>query len=104
MTKLKNIENVTKIILKPSAFVKCQIGQDWYECRFEVCFEPDECYPDYIEVKDFIMSEIDGKELNIEQAARLLYDHLMEYCPKSLVVTNHITNCKSHFDVDVVIE
>lgn len=104
MTKIENRESVYRIVMKPSACVKCRIGQDWYMCKFEVLFIPYESYPDYIEVQEFVMNEIDGKELNIEEAARLLFDYLLKYKPMGLSVTNHIRDCKTHFDVDVTIE
>ena len=104
MTRIKNAENVTKIIMKPEAVAKCKIGQDWYKMHFEIEFLPEDCYPDYIEVNDFVMEQIDGKELNIEEAAKILYDMLSRsYDPKSVKVTNHIVGCKTHFDVDVTI-
>ena len=102
-TKIENKENVTKIVMKPTSFVKCRIGQDWYKCEFVVIFIPGKCYPDYMQVNEFVMQEIDGRELNIEEAARVLYDHLKKYDPEYLQVRNHITGCKTHFDVDVVI-
>ena len=104
MTKIENKENVTKITMMPTAYTKCKIGQDWYKCQFECCFLPGDCYPDYMEVNAYIMDEIDGKELNIEEAARMLYDFLMQYAPEYLKVVNHIRDCKTHFDVDVTIE
>lgn len=104
MTKIENKENVSVITMMPTAYTKCKIGQDWYKCQFECIFIPDACYPDYMEVNEYIMQNIDGKELNIEEAARLLYDHLVQYEPKSLKIINHIRGCKTHFDVDVVIE
>lgn len=103
MTKIENKENVSRIIMKPTAVSKCKIGQDWYKMAFEVEFIPGECYPDYIEVNDYVMAEIDGKELNIEEASGMLYEMLSAYEPKSLKVTNHITGCKTHFDVDVTV-
>lgn len=103
MTKIENKENVSAIVMKPTAYAKCKIGQDWYKCDFEATFIPGKCYPDYMEVNEFVMQEIDGKELNIEEAARLLYDHLQEYQPVQLMVVNHIVGCKTHFDVDVTI-
>lgn len=33
-----------------------------------------------------------------------LYNHLLNYVPKALKVVNHISGCKTHFDVDVTIE
>ena len=104
MTKIENKERVTHIVMHPTAYTKCRIGQDWYKCCFEIHFEPGACYPDYMEVNAYIMSEIDGKELNIEEAAYMLFFHLRQYAPKRLKVINHITNCKTHFDVDVTVE
>lgn len=104
MTKIENREHVTQIVMKPIAFTKCKIGQDWYRCQFECTFTPDECYPDYMEVSDYIMHSIDGKELNIEEAAKMLFDFLAQYKPSCLKVINHIKGCKTHFDVDVVVE
>lgn len=103
MKRLENIELIKCIVMKPTACVKCQIGQDWFQCDFEVRFVPDKYYPDYMEVQDFIMQEIDGKELNIEQAVKILYDYLIKYEPKELIITNHVCGCKTHFDVDVII-
>lgn len=102
--RIGNTEKVTYIKMYPTACVKCQIGQDWYKCQFEVDFVPDGCYPDYMEVERFVCEEIDGKELNIEQAAKILYDFLKEtFEPVYLTVTNHIKGCKTHFNVDVII-
>lgn len=104
ITRIKNDEEVSFITMKPTACVKCAIGQDWYQCNFEAMFQPDEFYPDYMQVCNFVRKEIDGKELNIEQAAKLLYDFLKrEYKPLGLCVVNHVTGCKTHFDVDVQI-
>lgn len=103
MMRIENRENVTEIIMKPTAHVKCKIGQDWYKCEFNVQFVPGDCYPDYMEINDFVMKHIDGHELNIEEAAKVLRDKLLEYNPKDLKVTNCIKGCKTHFDVDVTI-
>lgn len=103
MTKIENKEGVKEITLRPVAFVKCKIGQDWYKCEFEAVFIPGPFYPDYMEVNAFVMSEIDGQEMNIEEAAKVLYEHLMQYKPKELKVVNHIHGCKTHFDVDVTL-
>lgn len=103
MTGIANKEKVTAITMWPDAYVKCGIGQDWYKCEFEVTFIPGSCYPDYMKIREYIMASIDGHELNIEEAARLLYDHLMLYAPEGLKVINHVTNCRTHFDVDIEI-
>ena len=103
--RLGNNEGVKKIIMHPTACVKCQIGQDWYKCEFEVTFIPSGYYPDYMEVGKFVEEHIDGQELNIEQAAKMLCDFLnVAYEPKEITVCNHIRGCKTHFDVDVYVE
>ena len=105
MERLENKEHVTKIVMWPTAYTKCKIGQDWYKCEFEIHFIPSTCYPDYMEVHRFVMEQIDGKELNIEEAAAILRDMLEKnYHPQKLKVINHIAGCKTHFNVDVVIE
>lgn len=104
VTKIENKENVKEIKMYPTACVKCKIGKDWYSCKFEVFFCPNTCYPDYMQVDQFVQTEIDGKELNIEEAAKLLYDYLKtNYEPWYLRVSNHVTGCKVHFDVLVTV-
>lgn len=103
MTKIPNKENVKKIIMHPIAYTKCQIGQDWFLNRFEVNFLPGDYYPDYMEVQKFIQSEIEGREMNIEVAAKTLYNFLMQYDPSGLEITDHITDCNTHFNVDVTV-
>lgn len=104
MNKILNKENISKIVMFPVACVKCHLGQDWYQCNFEVNFTPFEYYPDYMEVEEFIRTNIDGKELNIEEALKILYDFLKNnYLPKKLSIINHVRNCKTHFNVDVTI-
>lgn len=105
MHRLQNNEKVTEIVMRPFAYTKCQIGQDWFKNDFEAVFIPGDYYPDYMEVEKYIQENIEGKELNIEQAARTLYDFLYsEYKPRRLRVTDYIRDCKTHFDVDVTIE
>lgn len=104
MNKIPNNEHVTEITMRPSACVKCQIGQDWYKIDFNVYFSPDKCYPDYMEIEEFVMKHIDGQELNIEQAARILYDHLMQYSPRELEIDADVPENKVHFPVTVTIK
>lgn len=105
MNKIKNKEGITSITMYPTAYTLCEIGQDWYKSNLEIIMEPNEVYPDYMEVKDFISENIDGKVMNIETVIEKIYDHLMnEYEPTSLKVINHVRGCRTHFDVDVVKE
>lgn len=90
--------------MKPVAYTKCAIGQDWYKNEMEITFLPADCYPDYMEVNQFIMGEVDGQEFNIEDVVQRVYEFLMKYDPKRLKVEDHIRGCKTHFDVDVIKE
>ena len=105
MQKLENTQGINEIVMKPIAFTKCAIGQDWYRNEFEITFVPFDCYPDYMEVNSFIMNEIDGKEFNIEDVVNKIAVFLdSEYNPSYLRVVDHIRGCKTHFDVDVIKE
>lgn len=102
MTKLENKQMIGIITMKPVAYTKCAIGQDWYKNELEIFFIPEDCYPDYIEVNEWIMENIDGKEFNIEDVVDKIYNFLKEeYQPSSLMVRNNIVGCKTHFDVIV---
>ena len=105
MKKIKNNEKVKWIIMKPTACIKCEIGQDWYLSEFEISFAVNECYPDYIEIQNWIMENIDGQELNIEKANILIYEMLKnEYDPDYLQIKNRVKGNKVHFDVEVITE
>ena len=102
MNKIINKENITSIVMKPTAYVKCCIGQDWFKNELEITFIPYECYPDYIQVRDWIMNNIDGREMNIEQVVSEIYNMLVnEYNPSYLRVAANIVDSNSHFDVIV---
>lgn len=102
MDRIENKEGIVKIIMRPTAVTKCAIGQDWYKHEFEVFFVPGACYPDYMQVEKWIMDEIDGKELNIEEAVAKLYDMLeQEYTPEQISIKDRIRGNKVHFDVIV---
>lgn len=103
MNKIKNIENVKQIVMHPSACVKCQIGRDWYKCDFDVYFTPGQFYPDYMEVEKYVMDNIDGRELNIEQAGKILKGYLEQYIPDELEVVVNVSGNKVHFDVEVTL-
>ncbi len=103
MNRLENKEKIDRIEMRPTACVKCAIGQDWYQCHFNVTFVPNEYYPDYMDVEQYIMEEIDGHELNIEEAVNKLFAFLKNiYEPKHLSVECDVRGCKVHFDVLVV--
>lgn len=103
MNRIKNVEAVQTITLFPTAYTKCQIGQDWFLNEFEVRFIPDKYYPDYMEVDAFIQENIEGKEMNIEKAVKTLKDFLLKYEPVRVDITDHIRKCKTHFNVDVTV-
>ena len=102
MNRIDNKQDIKKITMCPTAYTKCVIGQDWYKNELEIEFVPALWYPDYMEVDEWIMKEIDGKELNIEDVVNIIYKKLsLEFYPKELKVTDHIKGCKTHFDVIV---
>lgn len=99
---IENTQKIKKIIMKPTAITKCEIGQDWYQNCFEIVFIPNESYPDYMQVEAWIMQNIDGKELNIEDAVNNIYRYLYDvYSPKELHVIDKVVGNKVHFDVIV---
>lgn len=105
MERLKNDQGITKIVMKPVAFTKCIIGQDWFKNDLEVEMIPGDCYPDYMQIQGFVMDQIDGHELNIEDVVDILYDMIKtEFHPAYLKVTDYIRGSKTHFDVIVTKE
>lgn len=105
MNKILNKENITKIVMRPKAITKCQIGQDWFNNDLEIEFIPNECYPDYMQIERYVLTEIEGQELNIEHVVDKLYGMIKKtFNPLYLKVTDHIRGCNTHFDVDVIKE
>lgn len=103
MNKISNTQSIKEIVMKPTAYTKCVIGQDWYKNKLEITFIPKLYYPDYMEVNAWIMENIDGKELNIEDVVAKIYAFLMDnYSPTALQVVDNIEDCKTHFDVTVM--
>lgn len=99
---ITNTQNIKKITMKPIAITKCEIGQDWYKNELEIIFVPGDCYPDYMKVESWIMENIDGQELNIEDVVDKIYRYLNDiYNPKELHVIDRIAGNKVHFDVIV---
>lgn len=103
MTQIPNKEKIQQIIMKPTCITKCKIGQDWFTNNLEITFIPNDCYPDYIEVQYWIMKNIDGQELNIEEVVQIVEDFFrINYNPTSVEVKDHVVGNKVHFDVDVI--
>lgn len=102
---IKNTQKITQIIMKPFADCLCAIGHDWYHIDFEVTFVPGDYYPDYMTVSKFISKDINGFELNIEDAVITLGDMLKtKYSPKQLTVRAIINQSTTHFPVEVIKE
>lgn len=102
MKKIENNQRIAKITMKPTAYTKCEIGQDWYKNELEIIFQPRKCYPDYMEVNEWIMKNIDGQEMNIEDVVSRVWEYLANtYEPMVLIVRDYIKGCKTHFDVIV---
>lgn len=102
MTKIINIQNIKSIKMHPIAFTRCEIGGDFYKNEMEVTIVPDKVYPDYTEVQEWTMNRLDGETLNIEDVVAITYAFIKEtYEPKSIHIVNHVTGCRTHFDVTV---
>lgn len=102
MTKIPNTQDIKNIKMFPVAFTKCGIGGDYYKNELEVAIVPDKVYPDYTEVQEWTMHKLDGQTLNIEDVVSIIYDFIKEtYEPKSIHIVNHVTGCRTHFDVIV---
>ena len=102
MNKIKNEQRIKKIRMFPDAYTRCELGGDFYKNQMEIEFTPDEFYPDYTEVQNWIMENIDGKTLNIEDVVGEIYSFLdYGYSPEELHIINRVSNCRTHFDVIV---
>lgn len=101
---IENTQRITEIKMKPFAECKCVIGQDWYHIDYDVDFIPGNFYPDYMKVSAFIADEINGRELNIEDAVDKLGKYLEGYGPKKLIVRADVKNVTSHCPVIVTKE
>ena len=103
MNKIPNKQDIAMIVMKPDAYVRCELGGDFYKNCLEINFMPSDCYPDYTEVQTWIMDNIDGKTLNIEDVVNKVYAFLQDtYHPADLEVLNEVKGCRTHFDVTII--
>ena len=98
---IENKENIKRITMLPTAITLCDIGNDWYKNELTIVFYPKKYYPDYMKVQKWIMDNIDGKRLNIEQVVDLVYNYMLTYDPANVHITDKVTGNKVHFDVIV---
>lgn len=102
MNKIPNKQGINLIVMKPDAYTRCELGGDFYKNSLEISFLPNKYYPDYTEVQNWIMENIDGKTLNIEDVVDLIYDFISDtYEPTDLEIRNEVSGCRTHFDVIV---
>ena len=102
---IKNTQKITSIVMKPFAECRCVLGKDWYHIDYEAEMTPADCYPDYMDVSRFISEEINGKDLNIEDAVEKFGNFLWEnYSPASLTVKANVSNVTTHCPVIVIKE
>jgi len=100
---IKNTQNISKIVMRPFAECLCEIGQDWYHIDFEVIFVPHDYYPDYMKVTEFVSKNINGKEMNIEDAVNKLWEMLNDvFNPDFLSVCANVNQSTTHFPVSVM--
>lgn len=102
MNKIKNTQNIEKITMHPTAYTICELGGDHYLNELEIIFFPNEYYPDYTEIQEWAMKNIDGKVMNIEDVVEAFHKFLSEtYEPHQVRVIDRVRNCRTHFDVEV---
>ena len=92
MNHLENTQSIKLITMKPVAFTKCVIGQDWYRNELEIIFEPGEnailnaAVPEYVagmlvaSVRESFASEVAARRAAMDAAgknAREMIDDLM---------------------------
>ena len=104
MNRLANNQKISKIVMRPDAYARCELGGDWYKNKLEIVFVPAKYYPDYTEVQTWIMENIDGKTLNIEDVIELVADMLGAYEPQKVTITDKVEDCRTHFDVEITTE
>lgn len=98
---VENNYGIDKIVIHPEAKCFCPLGADWYTNHFEVTIGPDQKIPDYCALDVYIAENINGKELIIEEAVDLLYQHIVSiYQPRSCRIVSHV-NDAGHSDVSV---
>ena len=91
----KNEQKITKIVMHGVSHNFCPLGQANYTNRFTMEFYPDDLIADYLEVEEFIKSEINDKDLIIEDAISLLFNYLVEtFEPKGLKVSSLVLDAK----------
>lgn len=100
-----NNENVVEIKMFPTAHCFCHLGQDWYSLPIEITFIPNKYYPDYMDVQKWVEENVNGKELNIEQALANIAAYLKsEYSPYDVTVIGDATDAITHFPVRVTVK
>ena len=101
--KIKNRQNIKQIIMKPTVSCFCPLGQDWYKIDFDISFIPRDFYPDYCDVQNYILNNINKQQLTIEEAIDIIYNYLQkEYLPENLTVQANVNIVQSHFHVIVI--
>ena len=80
----------------------CPIGKTWYTLEAKINFIPNKTIPDYIEVQNYLNTEIVNQSLTIESATSKIQNYLSsEYNPVSVKVVANVKDA-AHFEVDVV--
>ena len=90
---IKNEYGISKINIAAESKNFCPLGNDWYTNKFDIVIGVGDFIPDYCDVDGFIDAEINGREMIIEQAVKVLHDFIVrEYSPKNCVVRSSVTD------------
>lgn len=103
MNKIKNIQNIKKIIIKPKVHCYCPLGKDWYDMQLYIKIKVADYYPDYCDIRTFINEKIQGKEMIIEDVLYTVKNFIETYEVKKVTVKGVVDMIDSHPPVEVTI-
>lgn len=99
---IQNTQGIKRIDMMPIAHCLCAIGKDWYTIKFEITIYPEEEYPDYMDVMKWLTENVEGRELNIEDAVDLIYGYLTNSLSCEVEVVADVSDASTHCPVRVV--
>jgi hypothetical protein len=111
MPSFKNTQKISKIEMSFSMYSFCPLGDDYYTNYFTIQFYPGYIIPDYCDIEYIVKrkelvtyreggTSTEVEKLSIEDAVEFVYDTLMRYNPKKLVVESFVYDAV-HFPVTV---
>lgn len=95
--KVENKYKVHRLEYNASAFVFCPLGKDWGRVEIKAEIYPAAWLPDYVDVDNFIVENLEGSTHITEEVGYLVFDFLVKMLePVDLRVTVHSVNDSMH--------